>query len=356
LRSRKRGCDNRDFRRVATLKEKYRRLSFTRVSKLLNRRTVLALPLVLLPSSLGAAPPPSRVYVAVGYGGRRLRSTDGVNWEIAADWTVNGGDDRNNLISVAYGNGTFVAVGGGVTDKNGPGGRILTSVDGKDWKELPGWKFRVHPVLFGNGRFVAGGPDYQLLWSADGATWEPGGKIADEAATHFRMGAFGNGVFVFAGNGRRAEQEIHWVVCSRDGTAIDAERSDLPPLRAMAFGNGRFVVVGPDGLRLSSADGKTWENEVREPKVTLDSVVWTGKEFFAAGDGKGFASADGKTWTAWPKPVPCSVLLADAAHGVWIGSSWPGTMWSSADGLEWTRAKPMTPNGINSVAMGEIEQ
>src|SRR5208337_3583632 len=103
----------------------------TRFSMLPTRRSILAaLPLTLsLPYPLRAAPEKTGVYVAVGYGGRRLRSTDGMNWDIAAEWSEKGGDDRNNLISVAYGNGTFVAVGGGVTDRNGPGGRILTSGD-----------------------------------------------------------------------------------------------------------------------------------------------------------------------------------------------------------------------------------
>jgi len=321
-----------------------------------TRRSFLAaLPLTLsLPYTLWAAPEKTGVYVAVGYGGRRLRSTDGVNWDLAAEWSEKGGDDRNNLISVAYGNGTFVAVGG-VTDRNGPGGRILTSVDGKDWKEHPGLKFRVHPVLFGNGRFVAGGPDYRLLRSADGVKWEAGGKIAEPAATHFRMGAFGNGLFLFAGNGRKSDPEIHWVVVSKDGAAVDAERTDLAPIRAVAFGNGRFVVVGPHGLRMSSGDGMKWEHAVREPKLTLDSLVWTGKEFLASGDGKGFASTDGKAWTPWPKPVPCSVLYVDAARKVWIGTSWPGTMWSSVDGVQWKRAKETTPNGINAVAFGEAD-
>jgi len=315
-----------------------------------------------MPIALGLAPflqaasPKTGAFVAVGYGGRRLYSTDGVNWEIVAEWKVNGGDDRDNLISVAFGNGTFVAVGGGVTDKNGPGGRILTSADGKEWKEHAGRKFRVHPVLFGNDRFVAGGPDYHLLRSADGLTWEIGGKISEPVATHFRMGAFGNGVFVFAGNGRRSEKEIHWVVASKDGKAIEAKKTDLPPVRAMTFGNGRFVVVGPDGLRMSSADGAKWEHDFREPKVTLDSVVWTSKEFLASGGGKGYASADGNTWTPWPKPIPCSVLHADAARRVWIGSSWPGHMWSSTDGLEWKRAKEMTANGINAIAFGNVGQ
>lgn len=319
----------------------------------LPRRSVLAMPLALwLSSSVKAETEKSGVYVAVGYGGRRLRSTDGVNWEITAEWETNGGDNRDNLISVAFGNGTFVAVGGGVTDKNGPGGRILTSVDGKQWTEHPGKKFRVAPILFGKGRFVAGGPDYHLLHSVDGATWEVGGKITDPSATHFRMAAFGNGLFVFGGNGGPPDKRIHWIVASKDGTAIDSQRTDLPEIRSMAFGNGRFVIVGPKGLRMSSADGATWEDEVREPKVNLDSLAWTGKEFLASGGGKGFASADGRTWTPWPKPLPCSVLYADAARSIWIGSSWPGTMWSSTDGLVWKRAKPMTPDGMNAVAYG----
>ena len=41
-----------------------------------------------------------------------------------------------------------------------------------------------------------------------------------------------------------------------------------------------------------------------------------------------------------------------AANGVLVGTSWPGRMWSSADGLTWAKGKPMTDNGINAVAYG----
>ena len=33
------------------------------------------------------------LFVAVGYGGRRIISTDGLKWEITAEWAQPGGDD-----------------------------------------------------------------------------------------------------------------------------------------------------------------------------------------------------------------------------------------------------------------------
>ena len=38
------------------------------------------------------------VFTAVGYGGRRMVSTDGLNWQITAEWAQTGGDDGNNLM------------------------------------------------------------------------------------------------------------------------------------------------------------------------------------------------------------------------------------------------------------------
>src|SRR4051794_22942750 len=66
------------------------------------------------------------LFVAVGYGGRRVTTRDGVHWENDVELAPNGGDDDNCLFSVAFGHGRFVAVGGGAGV-----GRIMTTVDGR---------------------------------------------------------------------------------------------------------------------------------------------------------------------------------------------------------------------------------
>ena len=319
-----------------------------------NLRPLLALLALFIVTPAQAEPPPAEqgVYVAVGYGGRRLLSRDGSTWEITAEWAENGGDDNNNLMGLAFGKGKFVAVGGGGGSKDGKGGRILVSSDGKTWKETKTMSFRVNPVLFGNARFVVGGPDRKLYWSEDGETWQSGAQIdhpGREWAFWFRVGAFGNGLHLMVGNSGKDQKE-HWCAVTKNGEQIEHFISDLPPVRDIAFGNGRFVLVGPNGLRLSSADGKTWEHKATEEGVDLGHVVWTDKEFLATGGGAAYHSKDGEKWEKSPKNIPCGVVWAD--DRILIGTTWPGQMWSSTDGKDWTRGAKMTPNGINKVLYG----
>ncbi len=42
------------------------------------------------------------LWLAVGYGGRRMISTDGKNWKVTAEWAQPGGDDGHNLMSAVY--------------------------------------------------------------------------------------------------------------------------------------------------------------------------------------------------------------------------------------------------------------
>src|SRR6478609_2757018 len=92
------------------------------------------------------------LWLAVGYGGRRMISTDGKTWEITAEWAQPGADDSNNLMSAVWARNQFVVVGGG---GGGPtsAGHILVSKDGREWKEVHTDKARVNPVLFGADRF-----------------------------------------------------------------------------------------------------------------------------------------------------------------------------------------------------------
>ncbi|MBC7529655.1 MAG: hypothetical protein H7308_19175 [Chthonomonadaceae bacterium] len=55
------------------------------------------------------------IFVAVGYGGRRKSSEDGIRWQNDTKWAADGDDDDNCLFSIVFAQGKFVAVGGGAS-------------------------------------------------------------------------------------------------------------------------------------------------------------------------------------------------------------------------------------------------
>jgi hypothetical protein len=279
-------------------------------------------------------------------------STDGVKWEITAEWAEKGGDDANNLMGLAYGHGKFVAVGGGGWSKDTQAGHILVSKDGREWKEVHKEPFRVNPIVFGGGRFVAGGPERTLLLSDDGEKWSKGAQLAADGfpgwAMWFRNGAYGNGTFVFMGEGG-AKKEFYWCITSKNGATLDFRR-DLPQLRGLAFGAGNFVAVG-SGVIVTSADGKEWTKQERAADEKLDWLVWTGREFLCGGGKTSLISTDGKTWQPSALKPQGRPLWTDGTR--FITTSWPGKMAFSPDGKTWQTSPPLTPNGINRVVLGE---
>ena len=291
-------------------------------------------------------PPLTRggMFIAVGYGGRRMSSADGVTWTNDTEWEADGGDDNFCLFSVAFGKGKFVAVGGGASV-----GHIMTTRDGKTWKEVAAEHTRVTPVLFGNSRFVAGsGRDF--LISDDGETWKKGGALVYDRGLYYRRGVFGNGIFVFCGDVDIAAGQPRggWRAATKDGVKIEAFVTDLPNTRSVAFGAGRFVMVGEHGYRGVSTDGKTWET-LSDPAEDFHWVFWTGKQF-VLGASKTYLSADGLHWTLAERSVPCEPQCAVA--GQYVGVSWKTNLWHSEDALTWKPVSTLGTNAFTSVAYG----
>ncbi|HEX8915622.1 MAG TPA: hypothetical protein VF796_24930 [Humisphaera sp.] len=329
----------------------------------ISRRSLLAAaasaPLAGLLRQTLAAPAAQGVYVAVGYGGRRMMSRDGLAWDAVQQWTDKNADDSNNLISVAFGKGKFVAVGGGGFSKETQAGHVLVSADGKDWREVKKYPFRVSPVVFAADRFVAGGPSRQLLWSDDGEAWTEGPAVPlpkeiPSWAFWFRHGAAGivggKPAYVFVGNANK-DQKTWWCLTSRDGKAVASFATDLPKVAGIAFGAGRFVIASPEGLR-TSPDGQKWEAPADGPQDDFRGVVWTGTAFYATGKQQAYTSPDGRKWSPAGKAPGAHVLWAD--ERVMIGSGWPGKMSASTDGGKTWKptGQPMPGLGVNAVAYG----
>ena len=291
------------------------------------------------------------LFVAVGYGGRRMSSRDGRAWENDTRWSEVAADDDNVLFNVAFGLGRFVAVGGGAVK-----GRIVTTRDGQDWRELPALRGRVATIVFGRGRFIAG-HDAELLWSADGEKFSVGETLDWQGSVHARRAAWGDGeagprcVIIGDVDLWETKQRVSWRASTEDGTRYTSRALDTPPARDVAYGSGHWVVVGPDGLIESSHDGQTWTRREAEHGEDFSRVVWTGARFLVSGGKAAWSSPDGLAWAKEPRAIPCSLAWAREG-GLALGFSWGGNIHASADFAEWKKL-PLPPGpSFEAVAFG----
>ena len=133
-------------------------------------------------------------------------------------WSAGASTGKTNLVSVAYGNGIAVAVGGASAT-----GSVVSSAD------------------FGGS------------WTDRSTTVNTANALSSGAYTGI---AFGNGVFVAINGGGGNKTSV-----STNGTTAWTAGGALPFTTAVsiAYGNGRFVVLGSDGAVAYSLDkGTTW--------------------------------------------------------------------------------------------------
>lgn len=293
------------------------------------------------------------LFVAVGYGGRRASSVDGINWQHDQRWSDESRDDDNVLFNVAHGLGRFIAVGGGAKV-----GHILSTRDGREWVALPQVKGRVATIAFGEGRFVAG-HDAELLWSDDGERFTPGGRLPIKGSVHARRSACGDTeagyTFLIIGDVDLAgeKRRVHWRATTTNGERWTSHAIDTSEARDVAYGSGHFVVVGPNGLIESSHDGQNWRRHPTGVTDEFSRVVWTGKRFLVSGGKRAWSSPDGLNWQAEPDSIPRSLAWArESPSLLGVGFSWGGNVWTSRDLTHWQKV-PIAPGpSFNAVSFG----
>ncbi len=264
-------------------------------------------------------------FVAVGVGGTILSSPDGQNWAEA-----DSGTDMD-LFGVTYGNGLFVAVGEGV---------ILTSPDGASWTRgscacAPGY---LYAVTYGGGRFVAVGSDYMgapfAAVSTDGVNWSPA-TLPEGLWTEINGVAYGGRSFVAVTSDGR-------VLTSPDGDSWSPQDTGTGAwLSGVAHGNGVWVAVGGadqggqwQGVALRSSDGVNWTTEtLPSPVMDLWGVAFVNGAFLAVGpDGTMLSSTDGQTWSQLDTGGTESLMGVAYGSGRYVAVGWAGALLSSADG------------------------
>ncbi|GEM_PF-2890012 len=277
-------------------------------------------------------PGPMGVFLAVGDGGRRARSSDGLEWtEMIGSGVVDTRAEEGEediLRAVAVGEGIAIAVGGGGNEWSG-NAMIMRSGDGLEWEEdLVGGmealdEQKLFAVGFSEGVFVAAGSQAHILRSDDGGqSW-----TRPYPEHHGRTPVFGvaghAGIFVLVGmhQDEYDSPKLAYVHRSTDGGQSFGAPSyfgeDGAQLESVASNGGRFVAVGPD-VCLRSDDGDAWD-PCGLSGEGYGGVTFTNGRFVVTYLDGVSTSSDGEQWSAHlesPTGVPERVVYG---NGVYAG-------------------------------------
>ncbi len=188
-------------------------------------------------------------YVAIANGSTDNCYTTSAGVLAGTTWTAGTALPASTFVSLAYGNGVYVAVGGTT------GGASSTS--GSSWtsRTLPTASSGTYTsVVYGNGTFVAISGQ-STAYSTNGTSWTAGGNLPSAAT--WPSVAYGNGRFVAIASSSRS------VAISLDkGVTWTAVTPGLPVSTTwtkIAYGQGLFLAVASGGtVAATSPDGINW--------------------------------------------------------------------------------------------------
>ena len=268
-----------------------------------------------------------------GQFGTIYKTSDLQNWKEAfkgGPVKENFNHAKNNMLRcMAYGNGTFVAIGNPKC--------VVVSKDGENWKEVETPHGAMN-VSFGNGRFLAGTASH-LMTSTDGENWESvridksipvWGKTG---ASHIRKTVYGNGVFVVYGEQRYGVTKDCKTFVKHEILSDKSHRSSV-----ITFGAGKFIWLNPINGHKISSDGIKWTHiEIDESTFKYQkSILWTGDEFIVKSSKFIYISKNGTDWEKI-KPSFQYCRLTTAGNGKLLSfQGWDSTYFISEDrGKNW---------------------
>lgn len=240
----------------------------------------------------------SGLMIAVGNGGDILTSTDGITWsnrknDVAAS---------TSLGDILWTGTQYVAVGS--PNMSGTPATILTSLDGYAWTA------QTSPLATGglahlasNGTLlVAAGYELNIsqiaavATSTDGITWTKQ-TITDPYAINDIIWSAGHNMFIAVGNYGYISTSPDAVTWTRQVSGISTYH-----INGIASNGAMLVAIAPaltgGTTFLTSSDGITWNQTTVTGNNGMQSIIWDGTQFMAAGNNaQVMTSPDGLTWT-----------------------------------------------------------
>lgn len=250
----------------------------------------------------------------------------------------------NDLIWITYGAGKYMAVG--------YNGTIMSSSDGMSWStQVSGITSELSSVKWNGSQWIAVG-EY-LLSSLDGITW----SIRDTGTINYLNGVNWNGIQWIATGA------FGTIINSPDGVNWSIQTSGTNKRLYNVNCNGsQWLAVGEGGTILSSIDGISWSTQTSGTTRIINNVNWNGSQWIAVGDsGTILSSPDGINWTTRTSGTTKFLDTVDWDGNQWVVVGEDGTILSSPDGINWTTHTSgttrllygLTWNGDQWLACGE---
>ncbi len=232
-------------------------------------------------------------------------------------WTIRNSPTSQTLCSVAYGVSNYVAVG--------YGGTVLTSSNGITWtSRTSGTSLGLYSVTYGNGKFVAAGQI--ILSSTNGVNW----ITRDSGSYVFEAVAYLNGAFMTVGDNGVMKVSADGITWSNRNSGTTTT------LYGLTYGNGTYVVVGAGGTLRTSADGLTWTNRTSGTTYDLNGVTYGGGLFVVQGNnGVVLSSTDGTNWTSRASGTGQGLATSACGFGWFVIVGMNGTILASTNGIDW---------------------
>jgi hypothetical protein len=255
-------------------------------------------------------------FVAVGEFGVAMYSQGGESWTPAfssqsGDWT-----------SVAFGNGTFVAVCNSAFIEP-----MYSTDNGQTWllsDSLPFISFNC--VAFGNNRFVAIGYIGETVYSIDnGKNWIYG---VTQSNSFWLSLAFGINTFV-------AVSDAGSAIYSSDGDIWYTGSSQPGSWYDVTFSGGRFVATGYNNIIMYSDDGQNWVSVSTGLNSCL--AIAFGNNTFVAVNGyfAMYSTTNAISWLASSVSPAGQWSSVTFANNIFVAVSLDGLTMYSSDGDIW---------------------
>lgn len=238
--------------------------------------------------------------------------------------------------AIAVGNNRVVIVG--------TNGMTAYSDNGLDWTpNTPVTTQTLYRVVYLGDAFYAVGGGETILRSVDGIAW----SLVYENTSPFPGSIRGI-----------ARLDDHWIALAGTTTVESDDGIDWAPGApvpglAIAAANGRWVVVGEGGTRLTSDDGVTWTGATAGPREFIMELASSGTRVVTNPFvGRSLTTTDGISWYGAPAGTGAFAINVSWFRDHFYANSSEGLL-RSADGTAWETVALPSANPVSALAFAD---